>query len=202
MPNVPAKQVTTAAVYVPVSVEGENQEKKLMELCQYAFEKKWRLVEYRERLARAKTRPVFSEMMRHARQGQFEVVLVHSLDCFARSLRELWATVTALKPFKIRFVSFRERIEIDQETWDGCIYLYMLNALMKAEKSMNTRNVQAGIARAQMSGVPCGRPRRRFAVAEARKLRQQGLSFRAIAARIGVPASTVADALRDESAKT
>src|ERR1700733_9875574 len=126
MPDVPPKQKTTAAIYVPVSARGESQEKKVMELCQYAFKKGWRLVEYRERLAREKTRPIFSLMMRHARQRQFEVILVYSLDCFARSLRELWETVTALKPFKIRFVAFRENLEIDQETWEGFIYLYTL----------------------------------------------------------------------------
>jgi hypothetical protein len=41
-----------------------------------------------------------------------------------------------------------------------------------------------------------GRPLRSFPRAQARKLRNQGLSIRAISARMGVPASTVADALK------
>ena len=44
--------------------------------------------------------------------------------------------------------------------------------------------------------LPGGRPLRRFPRGQARKLRQQGLSIRAIGVRLGVPASTVADALR------
>jgi hypothetical protein len=45
-------------------------------------------------------------------------------------------------------------------------------------------------------GMHGGRPRRHFSRAHARQLRQQGLSIRAIGARMGVPASTVADALK------
>jgi hypothetical protein len=45
-------------------------------------------------------------------------------------------------------------------------------------------------------GVHGGRPRRSFPRAQAHKLRKQGLSIRAIGARLGVPASTVADALK------
>jgi hypothetical protein len=48
-----------------------------------------------------------------------------------------------------------------------------------------------------------GRPLRSFPRAQARRLRTQGLSLRAIGARMGVPASTVADALKVTSrAKT
>lgn len=49
---------------------------------------------------------------------------------------------------------------------------------------------------ADPKGAQGGRPLRRFPRAQARKLRKQGLSIRAIGARMGVPASTVADALR------
>ena len=48
-----------------------------------------------------------------------------------------------------------------------------------------------------------GRPLRSFPRAQARRLRTQGLSLRAIGARMGVPTSTVADALKVTSrAKT
>ena len=202
MSDVAPKQKTTAAIYVPVTARGENQEKKLMALWQYAFASEWQWVEYRERPAEAKRRPVFSKMMGDARQRKFEVILVHSLDCFARSLSELSATITALQPFAIRIFSLSEGIGIDQETWEGRRFFFMLTAFVTAQKNMNVSNIRAGIARAQMKGVQCGRPRRRFPGAEARKLRKQGLSIRAIAARIGVPASTVADALRlSESTK-
>ena len=49
---------------------------------------------------------------------------------------------------------------------------------------------------ANPKGAQGGRPLRRFPRAQARKLRKQGLSIRAIATRMDVPASTVADALR------
>jgi DNA invertase Pin-like site-specific DNA recombinase len=61
---------------------------------------------------------------------------------------------------------------------------------------MFARNVRTSVAKAQREGVHCGRPRRPFPRAEARKLRAEGNSIRAIAAQLGIPASTVADALQ------
>jgi lambda repressor-like predicted transcriptional regulator len=66
-------------------------------------------------------------------------------------------------------------------------------------KRMISRNVREGVTRAQGKGVHCGRPRHSFPIAQALKLRTQGLSIRAVAARIGFPASTVAAALKARS---
>jgi lambda repressor-like predicted transcriptional regulator len=47
--------------------------------------------------------------------------------------------------------------------------------------------------------VHCGRPRHSFPITQALKLRTQGLSIRAVAARIRFPASTVGAALKARS---
>ena len=133
-----------------------------MELWQYAFDSEWSWVEYPREALQGKKAAGFSKMMGDARQRKFEVILVHSLDCFARSLSELSATVTALQPFAIRIFSLSERIDIDQETRQGRRFLFTLTTFVAAQKNMNISNIRAGIARAQMSGVQCGRPRRRF----------------------------------------
>ena len=124
-----------------------------MELCQYAFEKRVEIGGVPGEVGQGKDAAGF--------QSDDEACQTRSIRSGSCLFAGLLCAFTeravgnryCLKPFKIRFVAFRENIEIDQETWEGCIYLYMLNVLMKAEKSMNMRNVQAGIARAQMSGV-------------------------------------------------
>jgi putative DNA-invertase from lambdoid prophage Rac len=165
------------------------------ELRNYALGMDWKVLEYRERRGRAGTRPVLSQMMYRVRQRKFDVVLVESVDCFALSLAELAENIARLHREGIRFVAVGESIDIDPETEAGRRFLQTLTVLDKVERKMITRNVRAGVARAQSKGVHCGRPRRSFPRAEARKLRAQGLSVRAIAVQLGIPASTVADAL-------
>jgi DNA invertase Pin-like site-specific DNA recombinase len=191
----------TAAIYIPASAGQQDQDIQISGLRQSASLKGWKVLEYRERDARARTRPVFSQMREHASRHKFDVILVQSLDCFARSLGELWTKVTSLHRFGIRFTTLAESIDIHQDTWDGRMFLHTLNVLVNAHNKMLVRNVRAGVAKAQTKGIHCGRPRRSFPHAEARKLRTQGLSIRAIAVRIGVPASTLAAALKNDGAR-
>ena len=184
-----------AAIYVPAGTPDQSQDAQMDELRNYALGMDWKVLEYRERRGRAGTRPVLSQMMYRVRQRKFDVVLVESVDCFALSLAELAENVARLHREGIRFVAVGESIEIDPETEAGRRFLQTLTVLDKVERKMITRNVRAGVARAQSKGVHCGRPRRSFPRAEARKLRAQGLSVRAIAVQLGITASTVADAL-------
>ena len=127
------------------------------------------------------------------------MILVPTLHCFARSLTELSATLSRLRQMEIRLISHAESIDIDLQTWEGAMLFHLLTVVMNAENSMIARNVRVGVARAQKKGTHCGRPRRRFPRAQARKLRKQGLSIRAIAARMGIPASTIAAALNGKN---
>src|SRR5580693_8011766 len=124
-----------------------------------------------------------------------------SLDGFARSLADLCDNLTWLHRLGIRFITLHERLDLDPKTGAGQKFLDHLEILAKAESRMIVRNVRAGVARAKSLGVHCGRPLRRFPRAQACKLRREGLSISAIAARLGVPASTVADALRPPAQK-
>jgi len=186
-----------AAIYVPVSTPDQNQDTQLEKLRQYALGMGWKVLEYRERYGRAGTRPVLGQLMYRVRRRLFDVVLIESVGGFVRSLEELSANVARLYWQGVRFLAVGESIDIDPHTEAGRQFFQTLTVLAKAEKNMITRNVRAGVAMAQSQGVHCGRPRRAFSRAEARKLRAQGLSIRAVAVQLGIPASTVADALQD-----
>jgi putative DNA-invertase from lambdoid prophage Rac len=157
----------TEAIYVPVGTADQDQDQDTRKLRRDALRHGWSVVEYRERRDRARSRPVYSEMLRHASENRFEVVLVQSLDCFARSLAELYKEVTLLHRFGIRLVAADGSIDIDPETTDGRMFLSNLTVLLQAGKDMIARNVREGIARAQGEGVHCGRLRRSFPTAQA-----------------------------------
>lgn len=187
------------AIYVPVGIpdEDEDQETQMAELrCKALDRGWWKVREYRERHGRAGTRPVLGQLMYRVRRRLFDLVLVRSADGFAQSLAELSENVARLYQQGIRFVAVDESIDINPETLAGRSFFEALTVLAKVEGKMISGNVRAGVARAQRAGVHCGRPRRPFPRAEARSLRTQGLTIRAIAEKFGIPESTVADALQ------
>jgi DNA invertase Pin-like site-specific DNA recombinase len=195
--TVPAPPRTvTAALYVPAGTPDENQSKQMSELRRYALRKGWEVLEFRERHARAGTRPVFNEMMR--RTPRFSTVLIGSLDCFGRTLADLHASLSRLRRKGIRFIALHDEVDVDPKTGAGASFFNDLTLLVRVERNMHAGNVRTGIARARSLGKPCGRPPRRFSRTEACQLRQEGLSLSVIAARLGVPASTVADAVKGQ----
>jgi putative DNA-invertase from lambdoid prophage Rac len=186
----------TAAIYISVSTTAKNQDTQMAELSQYARSRGWKVQQYRERSTRAGTRPTLGQLMYRVRPRIFDVVLVDSVDCFGRSLAELSENVARLYWENIRFLATSEDFDIDPETEAGRRSFETLTILAKAEQRMISRSVRSGLAKAQRKGTHCGRPEREFPRAKARTLRARGISIRAIAARLGVPASTVADELR------
>jgi hypothetical protein len=64
-------------------------------------------------------------------------------------------------------------------------------------KIHQSTKIRAGQRKAQLMGKHCGRPPREFDREKARRLRANGASFGAIAKVLGVPKSTVVDALRE-----
>lgn len=189
-------QTTSAALYVPVSIQDQDQKMQVSELRAYALRKGWVVTEYREAPNRARKRPVFNQMVCCARRQRFDVVLVPTLDCFADSLADLSETLTRLDAWGIRLLAADGRIDTDRQSRAGRAFLKALTVLVKVESKMILRNVRAGIAKAQSNGVHCGRPRLPFPRDRARRLQKQGLSIRAIAARLDIPAATVADAMK------
>jgi len=185
-----------AAVYVPVSKPDEDQNKEITELCDGGGRKGWKVIVFRERRARAGTRPIFDRMMGRCRTHKLHVVLVQSLDCLARSLADLCDDLTWLHELGIRVIALSGGQDLDPMTEEGQSFLHDLKIVVKAGGNMSVRKVHARVAKAKSPGAQGGRPRRSFPRAQAHKLRKQGLSIRAIGTRMGVPASTVADALK------
>ena len=78
-----------AALYLRVSTVDQHPETQVYDLRQMAAQRGYEIVqEYTDRISGAKARrPGLEEMMRDARRGRFDVVLVWASDRIARSTR-------------------------------------------------------------------------------------------------------------------
>jgi DNA invertase Pin-like site-specific DNA recombinase len=71
-------------------------------------------------------RPAFQRMMQSARSGQFDVIIVHKLDRFARSVEDMLSYLRELEEINVALVSATE--QFDFSTPMGRLLLTMLAA--------------------------------------------------------------------------
>lgn len=95
----------------------------------FASLKGWQVVTiYREegRSAKSDLRPVFQQMIDDAKAGHFDVIAVHKLDRFSRSLIDVMTYLNMLNDHSVSFVSVTE--DFDFSTPIGKVILAMLAA--------------------------------------------------------------------------
>jgi len=174
------------------------QEQPLRELI---AQRGWQLHQvYSDRASGAKERrPGLDALMADARRGAFDVVLVFRFDRFARSVKQLIQALEEFRSLGIDFVSHQEAL--DTSTPMGRAMFTIIAAMAELERSVIKERVLAGMAYARLrgtkSGRPIGRPCVIFRRDEARELRDQGLSWRQSARKLGVSATTVRRAYKD-----
>src|ERR1022692_2051166 len=102
-----------AALYMRVSTLDQHPETQLYDLRQMAAQRGYLIVEeYTDMISGAKARrPGLDAMMRDARRGQFDVVLVWASDRIARSTKHFLEVLDELIRLNIEFISFREQID-------------------------------------------------------------------------------------------
>ena len=180
------------ALYARVSTKDQNCDMQLADLRRMAEARKVEIVkEYVDHGVSGATesRPALDELMQDARRGHFDPIFCWRFDRFARSLRHL---VTALEEFEalgIRWVSHQENI--DTTTPSGRVLFSVIGAMAAFERDIARERINAGLRRARDRGVKLGRPRVVVDVTRARSLREQGYSYRAIAAELGVSVGKV-----------
>jgi DNA invertase Pin-like site-specific DNA recombinase len=203
-----------AAIYVRVStaikaakagadssVFEQNPEVQELPLRQLAEQRGWSVVRvYSDRASGAKeNRAGLRELMKDARRGAFQVVLVWRFDRFARSIEQLVSALAEFRSLKIDFVSHQE--SLDTSTPMGKAMFTIIGAMAELERSVIRERVQAGLDYARKngtrSGKAIGRPRRIFDREKVCRLRETGLSIPKIAAQMGLSIGTVAAVLKD-----
>ena len=179
------------ALYVRVSTGEQNLDLQLTELTDYATFRKWAIVEaYSDKMSGVKDRrPALDRLMADARRGRFDAVAVWRFDRFARSTSHLLRALEEFAALGIDFVSLKE--SIDTSTPMGKMVFTVLAAVAELERSTIRERVLAGQRAARRRGVRFGRPCVDVDTACALKLRKQGLSWREVAAEVGVPKDTL-----------
>lgn len=135
-------------------------------------------------------RPVLAECLRYVREG--DTLIVTKLDRLARSTADLYKIVSDLAK---RDVAFRvlDDAAVDTSTRTGKLVMGILALIAEFETEIRRERQMEGIARAKVEGRVGGRPKlvTDDKLEQIRRLREEGLSIRKIAAEVGFSKATV-----------
>src|SRR6185437_10954676 len=185
-----------AALYMRISTVDQHPETQLLDLRQMAAQRGFEIVrEYTDRISGAKARrPGLDEMMRDARRGRFDVVLVWASDRIARSVKHFLDVLDELNRLNVEFVSFREQIDTGGPL--GRAIVIIIGAVAKLERTLIVERVRAGMRRARLEGRHIGRTPLDLNHAAIRSDRDRGHSMRQIAKTHRISTATVQRVLK------
>jgi DNA invertase Pin-like site-specific DNA recombinase len=145
------------ALYLRVSTLDQHPETQLYDLQTLARQRGLEIVkEYRDYLSGAKQRrPGLDEMLRDARRGQFDVVLVWACDRLARSVRHFLEVLDELNRINVEFISFREQLDTAGPL--GRAVVVIISVVAELERNLIIERVRAGMRRAKLEGQHIGR---------------------------------------------
>jgi len=183
--------VKCAALYLRVSTVDQHPETQVYDLRQMAAQRGYEIAkEYIDRISGVKARrPGLDEMMRDARRGPFEVVLVWASDRIARSVRHFLEVLDELNHLEIEFVSFREQIDTGGPL--GRAIVVIIGAIAELERNLIVERVRAGMRRARLEGRHIGRPALDLNREAILRDRQHGDSLGTIARNHNVSRTTI-----------
>jgi DNA invertase Pin-like site-specific DNA recombinase len=147
----------------------------------------------------AKERPKHQELLKMAKRGKIDVVLVWRLDRWGRSLHDVVTSLQELIHAGVAFVSVSESIDLTTPT--GKAMAGMIAVFAEFERDILRQRVLAGMAEARKRGKVFGRPATARAKAEKiERLFSEGLSKHEIARRLNITPGSVRNVLRSSEA--
>ena len=180
-----------AVLYMRVSTVDQHPETQLHDLRQLAVQRGYEIVaEYTDRISGVKARrPGLDEMMKEARRGRFDIVLVWASDRIARSVKHFLEILDELNRLNIEFVSFREQIDTGGPL--GRAVVVIIGAIAELERNLIIERVRAGMRRARLEGRHIGRRPLELDSDSIRTAHAQGMSLSQIAKLHSVSRTTV-----------
>ena len=147
----------TVALYLRVSSVEQHPETQLYDLRAMAQQRGFQIVaEYTDRISGTKARrPGLDDLLRDARRGRFQVVMVWASDRIARSVRHFLEVLDEFNRLSIEFVSFRESIDTGGPL--GRAVVIIIGAIAELERNLIIERVRAGMRRARLEGRHIGR---------------------------------------------
>jgi DNA invertase Pin-like site-specific DNA recombinase len=182
------------AAYIRVSTEIQRTDSQEQELRRYCRQRGWKdLTLYIDKISGAKaSRPDLDRLMQDIRAGKVERLVVYKLDRLGRSLTHLALILDELNRLRVPLIASSQGIDTSDDNPVGRLQLGVLMAVAEFERGIIKERVNAGLAAAKARGVQLGRPATiNGRAAEIRKLKEKGLSLRAIARELEMPPSSV-----------
>jgi DNA invertase Pin-like site-specific DNA recombinase len=191
--------VKRAALYMRVSTVDQHPETQLYDLRLMAGQRGYEIVEqYEDRAGGAKARrPGLDGLLRDARRGRFDVLLVWASDRIARSTKHFLEVLDELNRLNIEFVSFREQIDTGGPL--GRAVVVIIGAIAELERSLIVERVRAGMRRARLEGRHIGRKPLDLDHAAICRDRCRGQSLRQIARCYRISTATVQRVLHEHA---
>lgn len=194
------------AIYARVSTTDQNCEMQLRELREYISRRQWTNAgEYVDTgFSGAKaSRPALDRLMADAAKRKFDCVAVWKIDRFGRSVLHLNQQLAALNSYGVRFIATSQSLDTDEKNPTSRLLLQILASVAEFEREMIRERTLSGIRAAQAAGRVVGRPKRIFRRDEVARLRdEEGLSWRAIGKKLGIPPMTALDSYRQTAPAT
>ena len=153
------KKKNRTAIYMRVSTAYQKHDLQRDGLVDYADRAGLQIVkEYLDTAVSGKKegRPALKELMKAARNHEFDSVLVWKFDRFARSVSHLLRALDTFNHLNIRFVSVQD--QIDTQSPMGKAMFTIIGAMAELESSLISERVKAGMAAAKSRGKKLGRP--------------------------------------------
>lgn len=182
------------ALYARVSTGDQQVENQIRQLRAYAATQQWEvvaeIVDIESGGKGAKERDGLARLLGLCRQRSVDVVLFWSLDRLSREgSRMTIHYLTLFDDAGVGWHSFTEPYISSLGLFADAI-VAILGALAKQERVRLSERTKAGLQRAAAMGKRIGRPQTPLAVvAEAKRLRGEGLSFSDIGGRLGLSRS-------------
>jgi DNA invertase Pin-like site-specific DNA recombinase len=139
-------------------------------------------------------------MMRDARRGRFDVVLVCASDRIATSVKHFLDVLDELNRLNIEFISFREQIDTGGPL--GRAVVVIIGAITELERNLIIERVRAGMRRAKLEGRHIGRKPLVLDRGAILRDRQRGQSLRQLAKTHLASRATIHRVLKEHASTT
>jgi DNA invertase Pin-like site-specific DNA recombinase len=186
------------ATYCRVSTDRQTTEHQRPEVEQLARQRGAIVATYEERASSKKARPEYARMLKDARRGMFDVVVIWAIDRLGRSMVGNMQDIAELDRVGVRVVSVKEAW-MDTSGPTRPLLIAIASWMAETEHGRIVERIHAGLATARRQGKRLGRKPTRVDLGEVAFLRGSGLSIRATALKMGLTLSTLQRAIERDA---
>ena len=182
------------ATYCRVSTDRQTTEHQRPEVEQLARQRGEVVATYEERASSKKARPEYARMLKDARRGMFDAVIIWAIDRLGRTMINNMQDIAELDRLGVRVVSVKEAW-MDTSGPTRPLLIAIASWMAETEHARIVERIHAGLATARRKGKRLGRKPTRVDLDEVARLQGEGLSTRATALKMGLTLSTLQRAI-------